>query len=116
MPKENSYSQIWKITYPIIIGYLAQNIVYVVDTAFLGRVSEVALGAGGLAGLYYIAIFMLGMGFGTGSQIMMARRHGQGDTTSIGKILDHSWYFLMAFAVVVFLILKYATPFSSTSH
>ncbi|MBL4754691.1 MAG: MATE family efflux transporter [Flavobacteriales bacterium] len=111
MPKENSYSQIWKITYPIIIGYLAQNIVYVVDTAFLGRVSEVALGAGGLAGLYYIAIFMLGMGFGTGSQIMMARRHGQGDTTSIGKILDHSWYFLMAFAVVVFLILKYATPF-----
>lgn len=110
MSAENSYSAIWKMSYPIIIGYMAQNIVYVVDTAFLGRVSEVALGAGGLAGLYYIAVFMLGMGFGTGSQIVIARRHGQGKIASIGKVVDHAWYFLAGFAVVVFLFLRYATP------
>jgi len=110
MSTENSYRAIWNISYPIIIGYMAQNIVYVVDTAFLGRVSEVALGAGGLAGLYYIAVFMLGMGFGTGSQIVIARRHGQGKIDSIGKIVDHTWYFLAGFAIVVFLFLRYATP------
>ncbi len=110
MSGENSYRAIWQISYPIIVGYMAQNIVYVVDTAFLGRVSEVALGAGGLAGLYYVAVFMLGMGFGTGSQIIIARRHGQGKVDSIGKVVDHTWYFLACFAVVIFLFLKYATP------
>lgn len=110
MNKENSYSAIWKMTYPIIIGYMAQNVVYVVDTAFLGRVSEAALGAGGLAGLYYVAVFMLGMGFGTGSQIVIARRLGQGETLSIGKLVDHTWYFLAGFAVLIFLLLKYASP------
>lgn len=108
---KNSYSSIWKMTYPIMIGYMAQNFVYFADTAFLGSVSEIALGAVGLAGLYYIAIFMLGMGFGTGSQIVMARRSGQKEYASIGAILDHTWYFLAGFAVLVFLFLRYVTPF-----
>ena len=46
--------RIWQITYPIFLGLLAQNIINVTDTAFLGRVGEVALGAAGMGGLYYI--------------------------------------------------------------
>ena len=50
--------RIWQITYPIFLGLLAQNIINVTDTAFLGRVGEVALGAAGTCGaiifrLYY---------------------------------------------------------------
>jgi len=105
-----SYKTIWKITYPIILGYMAQNLVYVADTAFLGRVSEVALGAAAIAGLYYMAVFMLGMGFGTGAQIIIARRFGEGERLEIGKVLDHAFYFLICFAVVIFFILKYVSP------
>lgn len=105
-----SYKNIWKITYPIILGYMAQNLVYVVDTAFLGRVSEVALGAAAIAGLYYMAVFMLGMGFGTGTQIIIARRYGEGEYASIGKVMDHTFYFLLCFAVIIFLLLKYVSP------
>jgi len=86
---------------------MAQNIVYVVDTAFLGRVSEAALGAGAIAGLYYVAIFMLGMGFGTGAQIIIARRAGEGNKVNIGNIVDHSLYFLLAFACLVFVVIKF---------
>jgi len=106
-----SYKHIWKISYPIILGYMAQNLVYVADTAFLGRISEVALGAAAIAGLYYMAVFMLGMGFGTGAQIIIARRFGEGKNSSIGKVLDHSFYFLCCFAVLVFFVLKYISPF-----
>lgn len=35
---------IWNIAYPIILGSLAQTLITLTDTAFLGRVSEVALG------------------------------------------------------------------------
>ena len=65
-----SYKKIWQITYPIVLTLIAQNVINVTDTAFLGRVGEVELGASALAGIFYIAIFMLGYGFSTGTQIM----------------------------------------------
>ena len=37
--------QIWNVSYPIFLSLLAQNVINVTDTAFLGRVGEVELGA-----------------------------------------------------------------------
>ena len=37
--------QIWDISLPIFLSLLAQNVINITDTAFLGRVGEVALGA-----------------------------------------------------------------------
>ena len=68
------YSRIWQIAYPIILGSIAQNLINFTDTAFLGRVGEIALGAGALGGLFYLAVIMLGLGFSTGAQIIIARR------------------------------------------
>ena len=55
-----TYKQIWLITYPILISLLMENLIGLTDTAFLGRVGEVELGASALAGVYYMAIFMIG--------------------------------------------------------
>ena len=33
--------QIWSVSYPILLSLLAQNVINVTDTAFLGHVSEV---------------------------------------------------------------------------
>ena len=75
--KTTTYNNIWQISYPIILSLVAQNVVNVTDTAFLGRVGEVELGASAIGGLFYISIFMLGFGFGTGAQILIARRNGE---------------------------------------
>lgn len=48
--------QIWSVSYPILLSLLAQNVINVTDTAFLGRVSEIALGASAMGGLFYICI------------------------------------------------------------
>ena len=45
--------QIWSVSYPILLSLLAQNVINVTDTAFLGHVSEVALGASAMGGLFY---------------------------------------------------------------
>ena len=37
--------QIWSVSYPILLSLLAKNVINVTDTAFLGHVSEGALGA-----------------------------------------------------------------------
>ncbi len=105
-----SYRRIWDISLPIILSLVAQNIVNVTDTAFLGRVGEVELGASAIAGLFYISLFMLGFGFGIGGQILIARRNGERNYGEIGKITDNSLYFLMGMGLFLFLIIKFFSP------
>ena len=106
---EISYKRIWRLAYPIILGSVAQNVVNFTDTAFLGRVSEVALGAGALGGLFYLAIFMLGLGFGTGAQIIIARRIGEGKPKQAGKIVDHALLFMLSTAAFAFLLMFFGS-------
>jgi len=105
-----SNKYIWEISYPIILGMLAQNVISVTDTAFLGRVGEVELGASAIGGLFYVVIFMLGLGFGSGAQILMARRNGEQKYDEIGSIMDHSLYFLVGMAFFIMLIIQFIAP------
>ena len=75
--------KIWIISWPIMISLVAQNIVNVTDTAFLGHVGAVELGASAIGGLFYITLFMVSYGFTTGVQILIARRHGEKDYPAI---------------------------------
>ena len=44
------------------------------------------LGASAIAGIYYLAVYMLGFGFSIGLQVMIARRNGECDYGKAGKI------------------------------
>jgi putative MATE family efflux protein len=101
-----SYKRIWAIAYPIIIGSVAQNIINVTDTAFLGRLGEIALGGGAIGGLFYMAFIMFGWGFGVGAQIVVARRFGEGVYRPIGRIIEHGYLFLMGLALIIFIVVK----------
>lgn len=96
-----STKQIWHVAYPIILGSLAQNVLIVTDTAFLGNLGEVALGGGVIGGLFYQVLLMLGWGISIGGQIIIARRFGEGERKQIGKIVEHLIYLLLLFAVVL---------------
>ncbi len=104
-----SYNRIWAIAYPIIIGSIAQNVINVTDTAFLGRLGEIALGGGAIGGLFYLTIMTLGWGFGIGTQIVVARRFGEGAYRPIGRTIEHGFLFLMSLALVLFLAIKFSS-------
>jgi Na+-driven multidrug efflux pump len=93
-----TYKQIWKIAFPIIIGLVAQNLMVVIDTAFLGRLGEVTLGAAAIGGIFYLCMVMLGTGFAVGTQILIGRRNGEKRHRNIGRIFDHSMYVMVALA------------------
>jgi len=95
---------------PIILGSIAQNVINVTDTAFLGRVGEVALGAAAIGGIFYFALAMLGWGFGIGTQIIIARRLGENKIEQIGITFQHALYFLFALAVITFVFIKFISP------
>ncbi len=96
-----STREICQIAGPIMLSMLAQNIVGVTDTAFLGRVGEVELGASAIGGVFYLILYMVTFGFATGVQILIARRFGEKNFTGIGRIFDNSFYFIGLFTLIV---------------
>lgn len=110
MINDISYKNIWKIAFPIIISGIAQNVVNVTDTMFLGKVSNIALGAGGNAGIFYFVLVITGMGFTTGAQIIIGRRNGEKNYHQIGKIIDHCLYFIVPLSVILFFFIKFLSP------
>lgn len=89
-----SVRTIWDIAWPIMLSLAAQNVVNVTDTAFLGHLGEIELGASAIGGLLYVTLYMVGFGFSIGVQILVARRFGERNLTDIGKIFNNSFYFL----------------------
>ena len=101
---------VWDIAWPIMLSLVAQNIVNVTDTAFLGRVGEVELGASAIGGLLYTTLFMVAFGFTTGVQILVARRNGEKNYLAIGRIFDNSFYFLGITSLVITLFVVVFGP------
>lgn len=97
-----NYRKILTIAYPILISLLMEQLINLTDTAFMGRVGEIELGATAIAGVYFMVIFMVGLGFSVGAQIMIARRNGEHNYTAIGGIFHQGLLFLFGLAAILF--------------
>lgn len=105
-----TYSKIWNVTWPIMLSLIAQNVVSVTDTAFLGHVGSIELGAAAIGGIFYITLFMVAYGFTTGVQILIARRFGEKNYGVIGSIFDNSFYFLGISTLLISLFIVFLAP------
>lgn len=85
-----------------MLGLLAQNVVQLTGTFFLGHVSGIDQSASGLSGIYYIALFTICFGFSIGAQIMISRRNGEQNYNKIGSIVMQGAVFLQLFALILF--------------
>jgi putative MATE family efflux protein len=105
-----SYRSIFLLALPIIISAVSQNIVTVVDTAFLGALGVAELGAAGNMGILYLLMLTIGMGYTNGAQIIIARRNGESNFDRIGDLIYQSLYFLIPLSVVLFGIMQFVMP------
>ena len=105
-----SYKNIWKVAYPILISLVMEQLIGLTDTAFMGRVGEVELGASAIATIYYIVLFMIGFGFSVGAQIIIGRRNGEGRFKETGKIFWTGLYFLLGLSGVLILLSEIFSP------
>ena len=107
-----SYSNIWRVTYPILISLVMEQMIGLTDTAFLGRVGEIELGASAIAIIYYIILFMIGFGFSIGAQIIIGRRNGEGRFKDTGKVFWNGLYFLLALSAIIIAGSELVTPWA----
>lgn len=105
-----STRHIWQVAWPVLVSALMQHLIGLVDTAFLGRVGEIELGAAAIGSIYFLALFMPGFGFSIGSQILIGQRNGARKFRSIGRIFLSSGSFLLMLALGICLFSKLFTP------
>lgn len=103
--------QILRITMPVLLSLMMEQLIGLTDTAYLGRVGEIELGASALAGIFYLMLFMLGFGFSIGAQVLIARRNGETKFASIGPILNQGVLFLLSMALILSVLSHYFSPY-----
>lgn len=106
-----TYEQIWLINFPVMMSILMEQLINITDAVFLGHVGEVELGASAIAGIYYLAVYMLGFGFSIGLQVMIARRNGEQNYKATGKTFFQGLFFLSELAVLLCLLIHAVSPY-----
>ena len=94
-----------------MMSILMEQLINITDAVFLGHVGEIELGASAIAGIYYLAVYMLGFGFSIGLQVMIARRNGEQNYKATGKTFFQGLFFLSGLAVLLCLLIHAVSPY-----
>lgn len=105
-----SSKEITRLSWPIFISLIAQNLIGVVDTAFVSRVGEVELGGTAMGSLVYFSIYTVGWGLASGTQILISHRYGANKFGEVGRIMGQSLRLLLVAALIVFLLGFFLAP------
>ena len=106
-----SYKRIFSLSFPIMLGSAAQNVIALSDSIFLYHLSEDDFAAIGFVSVFYLMVNAIGFGFSKGGQIMIARRYGEQNLVDVGKTFRALLAFEVILATVMFLFLWYGTPY-----
>ncbi|MCE2790380.1 MAG: MATE family efflux transporter [Saprospiraceae bacterium] len=112
MKLNTSYQQIFSLSFPIMLGSAAQNIIVLSDNVFLYHYNHLDFAAAGLVGVFYLIISSIGYGFSRGGQIIIARRHGEQNFERAGTDFQALIILELALSVLLFFLLRwFSRPF-----
>ncbi len=111
MSSTYSYKQIFNISFPIMIGSAAQQVITLSDGIFLYPRGEQDFAAIGFVGVFYLIIAAVGYGFSKGGQIMIARRIGEDKPEEVGSNFRAMFSFELLLACIFFLFMYYGCPY-----
>ena len=84
-----TYKKIWLIAFPVMMSILIEQLINITDALFLGHVGDVELGASALAGIWFLAIYTLGLTRAT-SPVSFALRSDAEDKERVLRALKQA--------------------------
>ena len=107
-----TYKEIWRIGYPLMLGNIAWALIGMFDTIFMGWIpgqhnAEVAQGAIGAISILYSIFFMIGFSYTRGTQILIARRMGEGKPRRVGEIINNAIIDMIVSSLVLFFSVQF---------
>ncbi len=106
--------QIWLINFPVMMSILMEQLINITDAVFFRTRREKSnVGASALAGIYYLAIYMLGFDsvqhWSAGYDC--PKKWGSSITKKQGATFFQGLYFLMVMAIMLCLLIHLVSPF-----
>ena len=77
----------FKITIPIVLQNLLNNLVNLVDTLMIGKLGETSIAAVGLANKLFFVFALLMFGVGSGASVLASQYWGKGEPLNIKRVL-----------------------------
>src|SRR5690348_9005076 len=113
-----SNKQILRIAAPISLALVIPQINHMTNTAFVGRLGEFDLAVVGIAGIYYLIMYMIAYGLNSGMQVLIARRAGELNYPGIGKLFSQGFLLSILFSLLGIMITLSLAPafFSHSLH
>lgn len=102
--------QILSIALPITLAVLVPQINMLVNSIFLGQLSEEALGNAGITGVYYLIFAVAGSGLNNAMQSVFSRHAGSGDTTQFRVILTQGIRISIQFSLICIAFTWFVAP------
>lgn len=103
--------QILSIAMPITLAILVPQINMLINSMFLGRVSEEALGNAGITGVFYLIFAVAGNGLNNAMQTVFAKNAGSGNHENFKTILSQGIRISLWFSFACILFTWLVTPF-----
>ena len=110
MTLDHKYSSLLRVSMPLMVSGFIQSIVLLTDSAFLSRYDTLSFDAVGNAGLLFITCFMIMVGLGDGTQIILARRIGEKKQEQLAGVFSTALIIQFVFASLLFLGLYFGAP------
>ncbi|MFI5315031.1 MAG: MATE family efflux transporter [Myxococcota bacterium] len=97
--------EVWNLAYPVILGTIAETVMQGIDTAMLGHLGAMQLGAAGFAGLWVWTLFGPFTGTAQGVQAFVSRHDGAGEPERCGPwVWQAIWLVVPAMTVWMFAV------------
>lgn len=107
---DTSTLSIFKLSMPMLMSMILEQIIGLTDVIFLGHVSEVSVGAAAIGGIGFFVFTMVAMGYGIAAQSQMGIANGSKNYPLIGRIFMQSMIFFAGFMLLLAIILPFITP------
>ena len=98
---------IFKLSAPMLLSLILEQLIGLTDIIFLGRVSETSVGAAAIGGIGFYLLTMIAFGYSIASQSLMGEANGAKRFSDLGNVFVQSLIFLMAFSFVVLAALPF---------
>lgn len=106
---KNELRALIRLAFPVVMAELGWMMMAVVDTAMVGRLNAVAIGAVGLGSILYYTIVLFGFGLLLSMDPLVAKSFGAGDLEDCHHTL-HQGIFLSVVLTIPLMALAYALP------
>jgi len=102
--------QILSIALPISLAMLVPQVNILINSIFLGRLSPVALGNGGVTAIYYLIFAIAGNGFNNAMQTVFSRFAGSDKPSGFKRILTQGFILTFIFSGLSILFTWFVAP------